>query len=38
MSVFNDEDSHTIRSLGLTFGGFLALTVFLIILAYFMTH
>lgn len=37
MSVFNDQDSDTIRSLALTFGGFLLLTVFLIVLAYFIT-
>ena len=38
MSVFNDEDRHTIKSLALTFGGFGALTVFLIVFAWFVTH
>lgn len=33
MSVFNEEDNQTIRSLALTFGGFIALTVVLIVLA-----
>ena len=36
MSTFNEEDNQTIRSLGLTMAGFLALTVFLIVLATFM--
>lgn len=36
MSTFNEEDSQTIRSLGLTMAGFLALTVFLIVLAGFI--
>lgn len=38
MSVFNKEDSHTVRSLGLTFGAFIALTVILALLAYFITY
>ena len=38
MSVFNEDDQHTVRSLGLTVVGFLALTVTLILLAYFMTY
>lgn len=38
MSTFNDEDSQTIRSLGLTMAGFFALTVFLIVLASFIVN
>ena len=34
MTVFNKEDSRTVRNLMLTFGGFLTLTVVLIVLAY----
>ncbi len=37
MSVFDDEDSQTVRSLMMTFGGFIGLTVFLILLAIFIT-
>ncbi|MFT4677883.1 MAG: hypothetical protein ACJAX5_001553 [Patiriisocius sp.] len=33
MSVFDDEDSQTVRSLGMTFVGFSALTIVLIVLA-----
>ena len=33
MAVFNADDARTIRSLGLTMGGFFALTVVLIIAA-----
>lgn len=33
MSVFNEEDRDTIKSLGATMGGFVALTVFLIVCA-----
>ena len=33
MSVFNEEDTTTLKVLGYTAGGFAALTVFLIILA-----
>ena len=33
MSTFNDDDSSTIRSLGYTMGGFVALTVILIVFA-----
>lgn len=33
MSVFNEEDRDTIKSLAATMGGFLALTAFLIICA-----
>ncbi|MFT7685974.1 MAG: hypothetical protein ACI9FB_001319 [Candidatus Azotimanducaceae bacterium] len=36
MSVFTDEDNQTVRSLAMTFGGFISLTVFLIILAAFV--
>jgi hypothetical protein len=37
MSVFNEDDSKTVRSLMLTFGGFIALTVFLAVLAVYLT-
>lgn len=33
MSVFTDEDNQTVKSLAITFVGFVGLTVFLIILA-----
>jgi hypothetical protein len=33
MSVFSEDDSKTIKTLGLTFAGFIGLTVFLVILA-----
>ena len=33
MAVFDDEDGQTVKSLGMTFMGFIALTVGLIILA-----
>jgi len=33
MSVFTDEDTQTVRSLALTFGGFIGLTVVLVVLA-----
>lgn len=33
MAVFDQEDSQTVKSLMLTFGGFVALTVVLIVLA-----
>ncbi len=33
MSTFNEEDNQTIRTLGWTMVGFVALTVFLIVLA-----
>ncbi len=33
MSIFDNEDNQTIRSLGWTMVGFVALTVFLIVLA-----
>ena len=36
MSVFTNEDNQTVRSLAMTFGGFIALTVFLIVLATFI--
>lgn len=36
MSVFTEEDTQTVRSLALTFGGFIGLTVFLILLAVFI--
>lgn len=38
MTVFNDQDRQTVRTLALTFGAFIALTVCLIILAYFLTY
>ena len=37
MSSFNDEDSKTLKALGLTMGGFFALTVVLILGAQFLT-
>tara|TARA_R110002072_G_scaffold20841_4_gene75185 strand:- start:4091 stop:4204 length:114 start_codon:yes stop_codon:yes gene_type:complete len=37
MSVFNEEDSQTVRSLAMTFGGFIGLTVVLIVLAIVIT-
>lgn len=33
MSVFSEEDGQTVRSLGMTFVGFIALTVILIVMA-----
>jgi hypothetical protein len=33
MSVFNEEDTQIVKSLALTFGGFIALTAALIVLA-----
>lgn len=33
MSVFNEEDTQTVKSLALTFAGFIALTAALIVLA-----
>lgn len=38
MTVFNEQDRHTVRALALTFAGFLSLTVVLILLAYFITY
>ena len=38
MTVFNQQDRNTVRTLGLTFAGFIALTVCLILLAYFLTY
>jgi len=35
MSVFNEQDTQTIRNLAMTFAGFIVLTVALIILAHF---
>ena len=38
MTVFKDEeDQHTVKSLGMTMAGFAALTVFLIIIALIVT-
>ena len=37
MSIFEGEDSKTVRSLAWTMGGFGALTVFLIVLAHILT-
>lgn len=37
MSVFDEEDSQTVRSLAMTFAGFITLTVALIVLAIFIT-
>ena len=37
MSVFSDEDSKTVRIIGLVGAGFFALTVVLIILAIYIT-
>jgi hypothetical protein len=36
MSIFDSEDSRTVKSLALTFGGFTALTILLMVIAYFM--
>lgn len=38
MSAFDKEDRRTVKSLGLTIGGFVALTVILILLAYFIVY
>ena len=39
MAVFNDQqDRQTVRSLALTFAGFTALMVCLILIAYFLTY
>ena len=37
MSIFNEEDTQIIRSLALTFAGFIALTAGLIVLAIILT-
>lgn len=37
MSVFSEDDSKTVKSLGLTFGAFVGLTVLLIVLAISLT-
>ena len=37
MSVFNQEDTQTVKHLGYTGAGFAALTVFLIVLALIVT-
>jgi hypothetical protein len=37
MSVFNEEDGQTVRSLGMTMVGFVVLTVALVCLALVMT-
>jgi hypothetical protein len=37
MSVFNEEDTQIVRSLALTFAGFIALTAALIVLAIIVT-
>lgn len=37
MSVFDEEDGQTVKSLGMTMAGFLILTVVLIILAVIIT-
>lgn len=31
MTVFNEEDRHTVKSLAITFGGFALLTIILIV-------
>lgn len=37
MSVFNEEDSQTVRSLAMAFGGFITLTVVLVVMAILIT-